>query len=90
MCKLLCSLLLLGLVSSSITINQINGISDNNLVYSGLLPVDEQGNEKLFFTFYGVDGVKDPSALADRGVAVFVGRYIFSYSVLAILAIIFL
>ena len=39
---------------SAVTVNAITGISNNNLVFSGTIPLSASDN--LFFTYYGVDG----------------------------------
>lgn len=38
---------------SAVVVNQITGITTKNLMYTGTIEV---GTEKLFFTFYGIDG----------------------------------
>ena len=40
-------------IHSAVTVNPISGISNQNLVFSGSIPV---GSNSLFFTYYGVDG----------------------------------
>lgn len=37
----------------AVTMNQITGVTANNLMYTGTIGV---GSEKLFYIFYGVDG----------------------------------
>ena len=63
--------MLLVTINSAVTVNQITGISDNNLVYSGSIPV---GSDSLFFTYYGPDGVADPDDLFTYPLIVFVGK----------------
>ncbi len=67
--------LLLALARSAVVVNQLTGITDQNLVFSGTIPVSETNN--LFFTYYGVDNQKDASALKNYPLLVVVGRYIF-------------
>jgi hypothetical protein len=54
--KILALFALLLVVDSAIIVNQIIGVSNHNLVYSGSIPISTTGN--LFFTYYGVDGPK--------------------------------
>jgi carboxypeptidase C (cathepsin A) len=44
----------------AVVINQITGITQNNLMYTGTIDV---GKEKLFFIYYGVDGQTNPDNL---------------------------
>lgn len=57
---------------SALTINPISGVSDNNLVFSGIIPISTSTN--LFFTYYGVDGQKDQNALKNFPLLIFVGK----------------
>lgn len=43
---------------AAITINQLTGISSNNLVYSGLLPISDTSADQLFFTYYSANNAK--------------------------------
>ena len=72
--------LLLASANTAVTVNQITGITDNNLVYSGTIPV---GTDSLFFTYYGPDGVVDPDDLFTYPLIVFVGKYLCLNSALA-------
>lgn len=67
-------LVVLGLVAAqtAIVVNPITGITDQNLVYSGSIPISDTNS--LFFTYYGVDGVKDQAALKNYPLVVAVGR----------------
>ena len=66
---LLLSLLVLS--QASVITNQITGLTDNNLVFSGTIPL---ASDSLFFTFYGVDGQMDQNALKNYPLFIFVGR----------------
>ena len=59
------------LVNSAVVVNQLTGISDQNLVYSGTIPISATNN--LFFTYYGVDNQKDQAALKNYPLLVVVG-----------------
>jgi len=63
---------------AAITVNQISGVSNDNLVYSGTIPV---GNNNLFFTYYGADGQKTQDTLKNFPLLIVVGKYIFIYLV---------
>ena len=69
--EVLCLAVLLVASNSAVNVNQITGISDNNLVYSGTIAV---GSNSLFFTYYGPDGVVDPDDLFTYPLIVFVGK----------------
>lgn len=64
-------LALLAVSQASVITNQITGLTDNNLVFSGTIPL---GSDSLFFTYYGVDGQMDQSALKNYPLFIFVGR----------------
>ena len=52
--QILLLLLVSTAVHAAVTVNTITGISNNNLVFSGSIPLS--GSDSLFFTYYGVDG----------------------------------
>jgi len=60
------------IADSAITLNSISGVTDNNLVFSGTIPVSTSIN--LFFTYYGVDGQKDQNSLKNYPLLIFVGK----------------
>jgi hypothetical protein len=63
----------LGLVAHcAVTVNQITGVTNDNLLYSGTIAVS--ASSSLFFTYYGVDGQKDQSSLKNYPLLIFVGR----------------
>lgn len=64
-------LALLAVSYASVITNTITGFSDNNLVFSGTIPL---GFDSLFFTYYGVDGQMDQNALKNYPLFIFVGR----------------
>jgi hypothetical protein len=72
MSKILLLTFLVILSQGSVTVNQISGITDNNLVYSGTIPISTSDN--LFFTYYGVDGQKDQASLKNYPLLIFVGK----------------
>ncbi len=43
---------------ADLVVNKLDGISSTNLVYSGLLPISDSSNDRLFFTFYGAKDAK--------------------------------
>jgi hypothetical protein len=45
-------------ISGGVTVNKLDGISSNNLVYSGYLPVSDTSSDQLFFTFYSAKDAK--------------------------------
>jgi hypothetical protein len=57
---------------SAVTINQISGVSNDNLVFSGTIAISTSNS--LFFTYYGVDGEKDQAALKNYPLFIFVGK----------------
>lgn len=64
-------------VQAAVVVNPVTGISDQNLVFSGSIPISATNN--LFFTYYGVDNQKDQSQLKNFPLLVVVGRYSISY-----------
>lgn len=70
--KILLVLALVLLAQAAVTVNQITGVSNDNLVYSGTIPVSASTN--LFFTYFGVDGQKDQSALKNYPLLIVVGK----------------
>ena len=70
--KIFLSAAFLIITHSAITINSISGVSDNNLVFSGTIPISTSTN--LFFTYYGVDGQKDQNALKNFPLLIFVAK----------------
>lgn len=52
--KILLLLIAVIAINAAVTVNPISGVSSQNLVYSGLIPISASSN--LFFTYYGVDG----------------------------------
>lgn len=68
---------------AAVTVNPITGVTTDNLLFSGTIPVSATDN--LFFTYYGVDGQKDLNALKNYPLLVFVGKYFFIYPVLELL-----
>lgn len=68
-------LLLFALVlaaQAAVTVNQITGVTNDNLVYSGTIPVSDSGS--LFFTYFGVDGQKDQASLKNYPLLIVVGK----------------
>jgi hypothetical protein len=63
--------ILIVCISAAVTINTLTGVSAQNLVYSGLIPVD---TNSLFFTYFGVDGQTDQNSLKDYPLLVVVGK----------------
>lgn len=62
--------LLIFTSQAAVVINQITGITSNNLMYTGTIAVN---NEKLFFTFYGKDGDMNPDSLSKNILLVAIG-----------------
>ena len=54
---------LLLTVNSAVVLNPITGITAKNLMYTGTIEVDTQ---KLFFTFYGLDGETNADNLSNN------------------------
>jgi hypothetical protein len=76
-------LLLTAIISihAAVTVNPITGVSSQNLVFSGLIPITATNN--LFFTYFGVDGQTDQNALKNFPLLIFVGKYLSLYLALA-------
>ena len=53
-CKILVLIGVIVLTHSAVTVNELTGITDQNLVFSGSIPISATNN--LFFTYFGVDG----------------------------------
>ena len=51
-----CLLLFILSAHSEVVVNQITGITTNNLMYTGTIPVSDSSASSLFFTYYGIDG----------------------------------
>ena len=62
--------LIASVAHSVVVVNQVTGITKNNLHFTGTIGV---GNNNLFFNFYGVDGETDASSLSQRDLIVVVG-----------------
>ena len=62
----------LCLTHAAVTINAITGVTNDNLVFSGSIPISTSSS--LFFTYYGVDGQKDQAALKNYPLLIFVGK----------------
>ena len=69
---IVCLVALLATSQAAVTVNQIKGVTDNNLVYSGTIGIT--GGNNLFFTYYSADGVNDPDDLLSYPLIVFVGK----------------
>jgi hypothetical protein len=69
--KIFLAAIIISISQAAITVNQISGISNDNLVFSGTIPV---GSNNLFFTYYGVDGQKDQASLKNFPLLIFVGK----------------
>lgn len=72
--KIVAVVAMLGACQAAVTVNQITGVTDQNLVFSGSIPISPTNS--LFFTYYGVDGQKDQNALKNYPLLVVVGRYL--------------
>jgi hypothetical protein len=70
--KILLLLALVILGHCAVTINQITGVTNDNLLFSGTIAISTSNS--LFFTYYGVDGQKDQSALKNYPLFIFVGK----------------
>jgi hypothetical protein len=70
--KIFALAILVILGNTAVVVNQITGISDTNLVYSGTIPIS--ATNKLFFTYYGVDNQKDQASLKNYPLLIVVGR----------------
>jgi hypothetical protein len=54
---ILVQVLLLALFTNcDVIVNQITGLTSNNLMYTGSIPVSASSPSNLFFTYYGIDG----------------------------------
>lgn len=69
---LLLIVLAIAAQQSAVIVNQISGISTDNLVYSGTIALSDSSS--VFFTYYGVDGQKDQNALKNYPLFIFVGK----------------
>lgn len=56
----------------AVTINQISGVSNDNLVFSGTIAISTSNS--LFFIYYGVDSEKDQASLKNYPLFIFVGK----------------
>jgi hypothetical protein len=70
--KILLVFALILAAQSAVTINQISGLTNDNLVFSGTIPVSASAN--LFFTYFGVDGQKDQTSLKNYPLLIVVGK----------------
>jgi len=43
---------------AAVTVNKLDNISSQNLVYSGFLPISDTSSDQLFFTYYGKQNVQ--------------------------------
>lgn len=68
--KILFISLLLAATQAAVVVNRL-ALSDQNVAYSGLIPVTETNN--LFFTYYGVDNQNEGS-LKNYPLLIVVGR----------------
>lgn len=70
--KILILVAILAITQAAVTVNQITGLTSDNLVYSGSIPISTSNN--LFFTYYGVDGQKDQASLKNYPLLIVVGK----------------
>lgn len=70
--KILFLLAAILVVQAAVTVNQITGVSNDNLIYTGTIPISTTAN--LFFSYFGVDGQKDQASLNNYPLLVVVGR----------------
>ena len=42
--------------SANVVVNPITGITTNNLMFTGTIPVSDTSSSNLFYSFYGKDG----------------------------------
>jgi hypothetical protein len=70
--KILILVATIALVRTAVTINQISGVSNDNLVYSGSIPIS--ATDSLFFTYYGVDDQMNQAYLKNYPLLIFVGK----------------
>ena len=69
--KILLLVALIAYISAAVTVNPISGISSQNLVFSGQIPV---GTNSLFFTYFGYDGETDQNNLKNYPLLIVVGK----------------
>jgi hypothetical protein len=69
--QILLVLLAIVVVKAAVTVNTITGVSNNNLVFSGSIPLE---SDSLFFTYYGVDGETSQDNLSKSPLLIVVGR----------------
>lgn len=62
--------LVLSCVQATVVVNQITGITSNNLMFTGTIAL---GDDKLFFTYFGNDGETNVDNLAQKPLLVCVG-----------------
>lgn len=70
-------LFVFGLVCASaanVVVNPITGVTTNNLMYTGSIPVSDTSSSNLFFTYYGVDGETNPDNLNQKPLIIGVGN----------------
>lgn len=70
--KILILLAIVLAVRAAVTVNQITGVSPDNLVYTGTIPISTTAN--IFFSYFGVDGQKDQAALNNYPLLVVVSK----------------
>ena len=63
--------ILIACISAAVTVNQVTGVSAQNLVYSGQIPI---GANSLFFTYFGVDGQTDQNNLKNYPLLIVAGK----------------
>jgi hypothetical protein len=78
--KILLLIVLVYVSQCAVTVNQITGVTTDNLLFTGTIPISASTN--LFFTYYGVDGEKDQNLLKNSPLLIFVGKYLSYYLVL--------
>ena len=49
-------LIIICVSSANVVVNPITGITTNNLMFTGTIPVSDTSSSNLFYTFYGKDG----------------------------------
>ena len=62
--------LLIIAICGDVTINQISGVTSNNLMFTGTI---DSGSSKLFFTYYGIDGETDRAKLSANPLIIGIG-----------------
>lgn len=70
--KILVLLAVILMVEAAVTVNQITGVTADNLLYTGTIPISAATN--IFFSYFGVDGQKDQAALNNYPLLVVVGK----------------